>query len=406
MNVKFIKLKFYNWTKNTTFHGIPHIFIIQKSLVKLIWIMCILISSSYGLYLVFQNLIAYLNHEVRTIFKIDSESVTKFPTLSLCNLETCSSQKIDKCVNSRNETISNYLKECKFDMKNCSDKDFFEFYFDNYRKCFQFNGRHTKLITESKAGKSNGLKIRLEFNTTNCCELDNIVLYVHKSSDWISYELTGYLINYGIETDVAIERTSYTKKSKPFSDCVMRPNEKTDSISVSKAFGYLGGIYNQQICKYFCFQEHLQNTMSCHDLDLPKTKSKNYSACNDIVGFDKLKNRIYPKIHDQCLRECPIECNYQTYQATLSMIKHPENYSKKIILNVFYKSDSYINVNEDESITFSNLLSNIGSSIGLFMGISFLSVAEIINLIFEILIALIENRIKTEPNKNKETEFN
>ncbi|CAF1053650.1 unnamed protein product [Brachionus calyciflorus] len=59
-------------------------------------------------------------------------------------------------------------------------------------------------------------------------------------------------------------------------------------------------------------------------------------------------------------------------------------------LNIFYETSGYEEVTERESIDFVSLLSNIGGIAGLFLGISVLSLVEIIELGFKILHVLIE----------------
>ena len=54
-------------------------------------------------------------------------------------------------------------------------------------------------------------------------------------------------------------------------------------------------------------------------------------------------------------------------------------------LNIFYDDLNYMLVEEVPSIDFLTLISNIGGTLGLFLGMSFLSGLELLELLFELL---------------------
>ncbi len=55
-----------------------------------------------------------------------------------------------------------------------------------------------------------------------------------------------------------------------------------------------------------------------------------------------------------------------------------------VSLNVYYNSLSYTLATESPKLDIISLLSNIGGSLGLFMGVSFLSLVEILVLLLDI----------------------
>jgi hypothetical protein len=56
--------------------------------------------------------------------------------------------------------------------------------------------------------------------------------------------------------------------------------------------------------------------------------------------------------------------------------------------NVYYADSTYTTITELAKQEFLDLISNIGGNLGLFIGISFLSFAEIFELLFEIVFIL------------------
>ena len=70
--------------KSSTAHGIPNIVKNKHTIIKLIWIICLLISTSIGGYLTFKMVLSYLNYEVVSNIQLVSEERSEFPTISIC----------------------------------------------------------------------------------------------------------------------------------------------------------------------------------------------------------------------------------------------------------------------------------------------------------------------------------
>jgi len=65
-----------------------------------------------------------------------------------------------------------------------------------------------------------------------------------------------------------------------------------------------------------------------------------------------------------------------------------------ISIRIYYDKASYTRINEIPKIEIVDLIANIGGNLGLFLGVSFLSFAEIFELIFETFLIL------TQKNNN------
>ena len=119
-------------------------------------------------------------------------------------------------------------------------------------------------------------------------------------------------------------------------------------------------------------------------------------------------------IKKKCSLECPLECESVTYDFSIynsefptellynlfisdkefvkkyfkneSDISYEKFKDRAIALNVYYPQFSYTVITELRKIPIIDLFSNIGGTLGLFLGISFLSFIEIVELIIEILI--------------------
>ncbi|CAF0806804.1 unnamed protein product, partial [Brachionus calyciflorus] len=118
-------------------------------------------------------------------------------------------------------------------------------------------------------------------------------------------------------------------------------------------------------------------------------------------------------INNVCIVQCPLECKSMKFNKFYSLNdfineKNNEDLNdyfnftgtnrrqmKKdlISLNVYYETLNYEEITEKESIDFVGLLSSIGGIAGLFLGISFLSLVEIIEIAFQIISYLIKTKV-------------
>ena len=117
-----------------------------------------------------------------------------------------------------------------------------------------------------------------------------------------------------------------------------------------------------------------------------------------------------------CSKECPLECDSVKYDLSISFTKlivervvslanelggivNPkfkmltEKDSQDLVfVNVFYKDLDYTSISQLPKMDFFDLVSNIGGNLGLFIGVSFLSFAEIIEFIIEAVYILFESK--------------
>ena len=67
-----------------------------------------------------------------------------------------------------------------------------------------------------------------------------------------------------------------------------------------------------------------------------------------------------------------------------------------LFVNINYNQLSYTNIKENQKITFLNLATNIGGTMGLFLGISFISFFEIVIIIVELIVLVCEKKLWLE----------
>ena len=127
-------------------------------------------------------------------------------------------------------------------------------------------------------------------------------------------------------------------------------------------------------------------------------------------------------VNELCPNECPLECESVTYITSISMSDYPStNYAERLIkntriqrkfdnrtnvtveelrnnmlaINVYYGKLNYKSYQEFAKTQIVDLVSNIGGTIGLFLGVSFLSFIEIIDLFFHVTLTFMNKKQTT-----------
>ena len=163
---------------------------------------------------------------------------------------------------------------------------------------------------------------------------------------------------------------------------------------------------------FLCEQKNNIDLFGCYSLRYPKIFD--YPPCPYPYSFDL--------DIAECLKQCPHECNSVTYSQRVSFSEYPSrNYMEFLIKNNVYLSNvlfppdqhdpnttsrfddlvlardslakifvyfdeiKYTKISEEISVTFFDLIANIGGTLGLFIGISLLSFVELFELFFEII---------------------
>ena len=196
----------------------------------------------------------------------------------------------------------------------------------------------------------------------------------------------------------------------------MTLKENLDSSSYSDIYRLVlqqGFDYTQIECIYQCFQKFVFEECNCSLSYFPNLSNHRICLVNDIKDLEcifKLLPVIFTTnfIMSNCFPLCPLECKSRKYMTSITYTEYPIRsfekdymaypnvrriYSNKtfstslgsnlVSLLIYYDSLSYTSITESPNLDFVTLLSNIGGIAGLFLGISLLSIVEIIETILE-----------------------
>ena len=116
------------------------------------------------------------------------------------------------------------------------------------------------------------------------------------------------------------------------------------------------------------------------------------NICNNLFSRFKIDKIYFNNFYVKGIPQCPLECDSVTYELSLSSMKFSDGNENITGFNAYYADSTYTTITELAKQEFLDLISNIGGNLGLFIGISFLSFAEIFELLFEIVFILSQKK--------------
>ena len=205
---------------------------------------------------------------------------------------------------------------------------------------------------------------------------------------------------------------------QPYSECTNNIDPSA-SLFVQTIFN-TSYVYHQTDCFNVCFQRYLLEECGCYDLTYP-IWSGNMTPCltfQEVVCDREAQSAFFSQdVKLICGDECPLECVSITYMNALSLNNYPSEAYASVLVNnqkvrerfdnrtnitydelkknlvsvfVYYDDLIYKSYTETSKMSIADLISNIGGTLGLFLGLSFLSFIEIVDVIIHIVCLLLK----------------
>ena len=389
--------------ESSSFPGVPIVIKSKQSIVKLIWLVFILLLLAASIYFVTDSILTFFKYEKITNIDVFSEQTSPFPAISFCMFFKYSNQS--NISNSENFIFENSFFEST--ILNATDFEVVHFpirinsELSSDFTCFRFNSgknalnQSTALRNATKNEVWTGLHVY--FNTSNMIYLDQskskIASFVNNASEIfrpIRFHLqdnTNLLVN-GINS-IKIEREFVQKLPEPHNHCL----KQETPYHASKFYDYFNHIeknYRQKDCLDLCILEIMKPKCNC------KQTFGEYSECgNESLScifkesyFDINSNKkIIPY---DCYAKCPKECDHINYKTYRSNMGPASKYSLSTIseedltyVNVFYAKLEYTLIDQIAKMNLFDLFSSVGGIFGLFIGLSFFTFVETIQIVFE-----------------------
>ncbi|CAF0932177.1 unnamed protein product [Brachionus calyciflorus] len=437
MEKKLYSQKLRDIVESSTIHGIPNALRAKHTVLRIFWIFNVIVKL---------EIVQSFNSEFPAIsfcninpndFTIEENlrNVSFFLNESFIYEKNFNSKSCDTQMNNilnaqlpnlKKFTLSKMLISCLYDNKPCNTNNFFQQRSFNFGNCFTFNsgrnltGHSIPVLNSKRPGMVNGLRLKLFIGAPEYqpCWEDRYgaLIVVHNRTFPPLFAEEGLFIQAGSETNFILNKVSINKLPSPFSNCVVNASNRNefDSKSYRDAFD-LSGCYRQKWCLLNCsVQKATQdNTPLCNSFNFT-------SLIERLRCLNNLENLT--NYYNVCFPECPIECDYSYFNIFKSVSSFPSySYSQFLLsnssfrsrypyenitleqvrnsvvsFNAYFDSSNHQKIDEIPESNFETLLGTLGGQLGLFLGVSFLSFAEIFEILFELLLIFLNNRKNTK----------
>jgi acid-sensing ion channel 5 len=236
-----------------------------------------------------------------------------------------------------------------------------------------------------------------------------MIVFVHNSS-YKPIDSDGVKVKPGEIAYISVSRTLTVKQPTPYSSCIDLAQYS------SKYFDYIvkqqQKAYRQSDCFELCYQEKAMSKCGCYDLRFANINTNvTIPPCLNWTQLDCITSTYYKYDYSECASlYCPLECEKMTLDTRLSNMQAPsyryylslgpditdeysyaEYRSFSLSIKVFYPTLSYTTMYEMPKVSLTDLLAQIGGSLGMFVSFSVFSFFELIEIFILLICALIKS---------------
>ena len=425
--------RFTRYIRSTSTHGVVHIFKETTWFRRFFWLLVVLLSATASLYFCIGRIRYMLSKPTSTTVTTDRQLELDFPAVTVCNLnvlredylqkiklddfirqsslfnyqdpnetETCATAlknvstpflantSYQSLLDDGMDALSELIVSCEFQGGPCKVNDsYFVPTMTRFGTCYTFNsGRGNRPILKSYGtGSRMGLRLTLNVNRSRYVPTTNygtgIKVAVHhqfnppQADDGGIAASTRKSTFIGVLPYVTTDRTKRNCKSNI---------EVTD-------FNFLNGDYNYSYasCRMDCY--YTQIAVACHciliqtfDVDDGLFQQLSHCTLTDLCCIMKQQ-----AIGSPC--KCLPSCTIMDFDLSTSNSDLPEDYTAVshssgdmqniLTVSVYFKSLSIRREVTSYSYDFGALLGDIGGQLGLFLGISVISITEFVTWIVD-----------------------
>ncbi|GFX50816.1 acid-sensing ion channel 4-A [Trichonephila clavipes] len=422
---------------SSSIHAVSHITSSTATISKLFWLLVLIVGIIGSCYKGYKFFYLYFLYPTVFTLSIKHEQNLKFPAVSICNLNRLKlrlevgsppvdpenegtpllfseRQNLFNCKNGQNiswnekskaerdilieyyemnETArfeeghhpSDFMTKCFFNGRFCPQNRITFFQNIRYGNCITFNGRKKEMepLTISDIGYNTGLILELDLETLFYQEYSKTAgarVIIHDPHETPAPEDHGFNVSPGYEVSVSLRQSVIVRLPAPFRDrCVDYLTREGSSVT------------NQKDCVRTCIQTEI--FLKCGCIDQTLNVRNDINPCNLINGTQMC-------CLDETLKEmaaygppcdCPQPCESISYNEVLSTAVWPSkawfsknsyifNYyrNEKLRLNIFFSNLETSVFKQKPKFEGFELINYLGCELGLWLGLSLLSVFEIV----------------------------
>lgn len=413
--------RFKKYIESSTAHGVVHIFIGKSYIRRAIWLLIVLASTAGCLYNCVDRILFLAGRPTATTITLDRKQEITFPAVTICNLNMLrrdylegldlldvvqrilidANEGLDTCVRSLNNisdlpnityqrlfeegkhTLESLIIACNFLGRNCSvDYNTFLPTLTRLGICYVFNSGFNgrRVMTTTGTGARLGLRLLLNISQNQYAASPNldagVKIAIHRQSEPPEPDDQGVGIATGANAFINIRQLNIVDNTG--ASC----NSK-DQVSELNFLQHDFN-YSAAACANDCFYTQIACACNCVLSDEYPADRQPYIS----LSLCTIKDMCCVLAQQTTAVSCPClpSCNSAFYQLTSSYSSFPANFfateglvdpdDNLLTANIFYESLSITEQVTSSSYDVVSLLSDIGGQLGLFLGISIISLIE------------------------------
>ncbi|XP_075439642.1 epithelial sodium channel subunit alpha-like [Ascaphus truei] len=449
--------------RHTSAHGVPNIIRSRGQWRSCCWAAFVLLVLSCMLWQCSQLASTYLHHPTQEKVTLVNSARLPFPAITFCNLNRARMSQLNSSkyhyltdylsllsdgeaekglINQARERhfafavsqltvwqqmelghqLRDMLISCKFHDQVCDESFFTPFLNSKLGNCFTFNGpnhtglqdrpnnRQAEVLNATKAGFSYGLTIELFIEQNeyirSVSTAAGLRVVLHGQGKMPFPEDEGVNVPPGQESDIGVVKVHVKRLEEPYSSkCSNGENIKNYYADV------YGTNYSREACMKSCAQTKMIKNCGCRMWEFPLGSDVPLCNISEPPVNHCVEMYEYKLSHDQLKCHCPLQCEEEIFELTLSASQWPssvylDSFSKRLSRSrgyqdaqsirdnvikvvVYYQQLNYELIEEVPSMQLVDLFSSIGGLMGLWIGVSVCTVAEILELILNLLTFII-----------------
>nr|DBA16309.1 TPA: hypothetical protein GDO54_003714 [Pyxicephalus adspersus] len=269
--------------------------------------------------------------------------------------------------------LDTFILRCDFNGQVC-DRNFTHFHHPTYGTCYTIKANENNstqwdaVRPEKKYGISLTVKVDQNDNMPLLSTAAGTTLMIHNPNQSPLVEHQGFDIWPGTETSISVSQDQVNRLGKPYSDCTIDGSELDFQLLYNSS-------YTLQACLQSCFQHKLIEQCGCGYYFYPLPSGSEYCNYNKHPGWGHCFFSLYEKLlthQHTCVQKCPKQCTSEISK-----------------INVYFQELNLRTIDETPAINIHDLLSTMGNQWSFWFGSSVLSVAEIAELVFDVMAMVI-----------------
>ena len=425
------KSNLQKYAENNSVGGLLYVLSSKSKIRRLIWLIIILVCVAISLYLVRNTFSKLLNPPTSTTITNEPNLSLEFPAVTICNVNAFSAEILEiygvspelvkdfyrssdlipsetKLELLTHNFIDRFIRICKFGNQFCDiDEDFESVSLNGLFACYTFNsGRSGKPIHKTSiTGASNGLTLTIDINQSDYSETTNfdagIKILIHPQDEPPHPDRFGVAASPGTNMYIGFKKQVYDDQT--MRSCSPKGQHKWMYLSEEIPYSYAS-----------CLKDSLINT------------SINENVCGCVLTTDFLsKDEQYPlcTYNDlQCYLDfakwfdppepCKPACKHTTFEIlSATHTTYPANQyvntkvfqdhmfyfklsSDLTVINVYYETLNVQTQTTVYSYGIEEFFAEVGGQLGLFIGVSVITLFEFVIFLGDELKNWIKKRLR------------